>query len=41
VTPQLLQSLLSNGGLEGLGEGQLSTIISSLREVVSDEEEGT
>jgi hypothetical protein len=40
VTPQLLQTLLSNGGLEGMGEGQLSTIISGLREVVSDDEEG-
>ena len=45
VTPEILQTLLSRGDLEGLSEGPLSYIVSSLRAGVtgaaeSAEEEG-
>ena len=48
VSPQLIQTLLSGNGLENVGEGPLSTIISGLRENASplslssmvDDEEG-
>jgi hypothetical protein len=40
VSSELLQSLLAGGALEGASEGPLSTIVSGLREVVTDEEEG-